>query len=68
MTGDRVVYFFLLQIVSEIVQVQPCSLMHCWLAALSTFVSYTTKMLYGHRLVRADEEVTLFIKLEHVMM
>ena len=42
--------------------------MHCWLAALNIFVSYTIKMLDGHRLVKADEEVTLFFKLEHVMM
>ena len=34
--------FFLLEIVSEIVQVQPCSLMHCWLKSeLNIFVSYT---------------------------
>ena len=44
---------------------QPCSLIHCWLAALNIFVSYTIKMLYEHCLVKADEEVTLFIKLEH---
>ena len=44
-TGDRIVYFFLLEIVSEIVQVQPSNLMHCWLAALNIVVSYTIKML-----------------------
>ena len=66
--GDRVVYFFLLEIVSEIVQVQPCSLMHCRLAALNIFVSYTIKMLQGHCLVKEDKGVTLSIKLEQVMM
>ena len=66
--GDRVVYFFLLQIVSEIVRVQPCSLMYCWLAALNIFVSCTIKMLQGPCLVKPDEKATLFIKLKHVMM
>ena len=37
--------FFLLQIASEIVQMQLCSLMHCWLAGRNIFVSYTIKML-----------------------
>ena len=42
--------------------------MHCWLAALHIFLNYAIKMLQGHCLVKAEEGVTLFIKLEHVMM
>ena len=45
-----------LEIVSEIVQVQPCSWMYCWFAALNIFVSYTS----GSQTVRRDALVRRF--------
>ena len=46
---------------------QPYSLMLYWIAALNIFVSYAIKMFLRKCLVKAYEEVTLFIKLENVM-